>query len=166
MSDAPSSAGTAVTVTGQTVALTGTGSNFDLYLDKKSGSSWSNVSSSTGTSSTGSSSSLRSSLSRQRRPPERATAGPPGAPPLAASASALPAASELWDQVDRALADVPALGAVITRLSAELATIVKSPAGSRMLVDSGMLPRGSTAPEFAALLKRAGKGSDTFPGGQ
>ena len=34
--------------------------------------------------------------------------------------SALPAASEMWQQVDRALADVPALGAVITRLSAEL----------------------------------------------
>jgi hypothetical protein len=35
-------------------------------------------------------------------------------------ASALPAASELWDQVDRALADMPALGAVIARLTAEL----------------------------------------------
>jgi hypothetical protein len=35
--------------------------------------------------------------------------------------SALPAASELWSQVDRALADVPALGAVIGRLTAELA---------------------------------------------
>ena len=35
--------------------------------------------------------------------------------------SALPAASELWSQVDRALADVPALGAAIGRLSAELA---------------------------------------------
>lgn len=34
--------------------------------------------------------------------------------------SALPAASEMWQLVDRALADVPALGAVITRLSAEL----------------------------------------------
>jgi hypothetical protein len=39
---------------------------------------------------------------------------------IAQAASALPAASELWQQVDRALADVPALGAVITRLSAEL----------------------------------------------
>lgn len=34
---------------------------------------------------------------------------------------ALPAASELWEQVDRALADVPALGAVIARLVGELA---------------------------------------------
>ncbi len=48
---APSSAGTAVTVAAQTVALTGAGSNFDLYLDKK-GSSWSTVTSSTGSSST------------------------------------------------------------------------------------------------------------------
>jgi hypothetical protein len=40
---------------------------------------------------------------------------------IAGAMSALPAASELWQQVDRALADVPALGAVIGRLSAELA---------------------------------------------
>ena len=40
---------------------------------------------------------------------------------IAASASALPATFELWSQVDRALADVPALGAVIARLAAELA---------------------------------------------
>lgn len=40
---------------------------------------------------------------------------------IAGFATALPAASELWEQVDRALADVPALGAVIARLSAELA---------------------------------------------
>ena len=40
---------------------------------------------------------------------------------IAGFATALPAASELWDQVDRALADIPALGAVIARLSAELA---------------------------------------------
>jgi hypothetical protein len=40
---------------------------------------------------------------------------------IAGFASALPAAFELWEQVDRALADVPALGAVIARLSAELA---------------------------------------------
>nr|WP_315591975.1 tripartite tricarboxylate transporter substrate binding protein [uncultured Cupriavidus sp.] len=43
---------------------------------------------------------------------------------------------------------------MVQRLSGEIAAIVKSPAGSKMLVDSGMLPRGSTAPEFSALLKR------------
>jgi len=37
--------------------------------------------------------------------------------------SAMPNASQLWAEADRALADVPALGAVITRLSAELAEI-------------------------------------------
>jgi hypothetical protein len=36
-------------------------------------------------------------------------------------ASAMPIASEMWEQVDRALADVPAMGAVIARLTAELA---------------------------------------------
>ena len=40
---------------------------------------------------------------------------------IAGFASAMPAASEMWEQVDRALADVPAMGAVIARLSAELA---------------------------------------------
>lgn len=35
--------------------------------------------------------------------------------------SAMPAASQLWAEADRALADIPALGAVITRLAAELA---------------------------------------------
>ena len=40
---------------------------------------------------------------------------------IAGAVSALPAASELWSQVDRALADVPALGAAIGRLTAELA---------------------------------------------
>jgi cytochrome b len=40
---------------------------------------------------------------------------------IAGFATALPAASELWDQVDDALADVPAMGAVIVRLAAELA---------------------------------------------
>ena len=39
---------------------------------------------------------------------------------IAQAASVLPAASEMWQQVDRALADVPVLGAVITRLSAEV----------------------------------------------
>ena len=34
---------------------------------------------------------------------------------------AVPAASQLWAEADRALADVPALGTVITRLAAELA---------------------------------------------
>lgn len=49
---APSSAGTAVTVTGQSVSLTGAaGTNFDVYLDKK-GASWANVASGTGASST------------------------------------------------------------------------------------------------------------------
>jgi hypothetical protein len=42
---------------------------------------------------------------------------------VAQAVSALPAASELWSQVDRALADVPALGAVIARLAGELADI-------------------------------------------
>jgi hypothetical protein len=40
---------------------------------------------------------------------------------IAGCVTALPAASEMWSQVDRALADVPALGAVIARLSVELA---------------------------------------------
>jgi hypothetical protein len=35
--------------------------------------------------------------------------------------SAMPAMSEMWRQLDRALADVPAMGAVIARLTAELA---------------------------------------------
>ena len=35
--------------------------------------------------------------------------------------SVLPVASALWNQVDDALADVPAMGAVIGRLTAELA---------------------------------------------
>ncbi len=40
---------------------------------------------------------------------------------IAGCMSAMPAASELWSQVDRALADVPAMGAVISRLAAGLA---------------------------------------------
>ena len=40
---------------------------------------------------------------------------------IAACMIQLPAAPELWQQVDQALADVPALGAVIARLTAELA---------------------------------------------
>jgi hypothetical protein len=40
---------------------------------------------------------------------------------IAGFASAMPALSAMWQQVDRALADVPALGAVIARLTAELA---------------------------------------------
>lgn len=39
---------------------------------------------------------------------------------VAGCTSEMPAASELWEQVDRALADVPALGAVIARLAAQL----------------------------------------------
>jgi hypothetical protein len=40
---------------------------------------------------------------------------------VAAAASVLPAASPLWGQVDDALADVPAMGAVIGRLATQLA---------------------------------------------
>jgi hypothetical protein len=40
---------------------------------------------------------------------------------IAGFASAMPTASEMWQQVDQALADVPAMGAVIGRLAAELA---------------------------------------------
>jgi hypothetical protein len=40
---------------------------------------------------------------------------------IAGFASAMPAMPEMWQQVDRALADVPALGAVIARLAADLA---------------------------------------------
>jgi hypothetical protein len=40
---------------------------------------------------------------------------------IAGFASVMPAASEIWRQVDRSLADVPVLGAVIARLSAQLA---------------------------------------------
>jgi len=48
----PSSSGTSVTVSAQTVSLTGPSSaDFDLYLQKKSGSSWSTVASSTGSTS-------------------------------------------------------------------------------------------------------------------
>jgi len=40
---------------------------------------------------------------------------------LAGFAAATPMLSPLWQQVDRALADVPALGSVVARLTAELA---------------------------------------------
>jgi hypothetical protein len=40
---------------------------------------------------------------------------------VAGFAATTPALSELWQQVDRALADVPALGAIVARLTAELA---------------------------------------------
>jgi hypothetical protein len=40
---------------------------------------------------------------------------------VAGFASALPAMSGMWQQLDRALADVPAMGAVIARLTAQLA---------------------------------------------
>lgn len=43
---------------------------------------------------------------------------------------------------------------VIDRLSTEIARIVRSPDGTRMLTEAGMLPRGTSADEFAALLKR------------
>jgi hypothetical protein len=39
---------------------------------------------------------------------------------IAGFASAMPTASEMWERVDRALAEVPAMGAVIARLTAEL----------------------------------------------
>jgi ABC-type transporter Mla subunit MlaD len=41
---------------------------------------------------------------------------------LAGLAAATPALAEAWQQLDRALEDVPDLGAVVTRLSAELAS--------------------------------------------
>ena len=40
---------------------------------------------------------------------------------LAGFAATTPMLSPLWQQVDRALADVPALGSVVARLTAELA---------------------------------------------
>jgi hypothetical protein len=40
---------------------------------------------------------------------------------IAGFASAMPTASEMWERIDRALADVPGMGAVIARLTAELA---------------------------------------------
>jgi hypothetical protein len=40
---------------------------------------------------------------------------------VAGFAATTPALSELWQQIDRALADVPALGAIIARLTTELA---------------------------------------------
>lgn len=50
---APSSSGTSVTVAAQTVALSGPSTaNFDVYLEKKSGSRWSTAASGTGSTST------------------------------------------------------------------------------------------------------------------
>lgn len=40
---------------------------------------------------------------------------------VAGFTSALPAMAGIWQQLDRALADVPAMGAVIARLTAQLA---------------------------------------------
>jgi hypothetical protein len=40
---------------------------------------------------------------------------------VAGLAADMPSLSGMWEQVDRALADVPVLGAVIARLTAELA---------------------------------------------
>jgi hypothetical protein len=40
---------------------------------------------------------------------------------IAGFKAALPAMNEMWQQVDRALADVPTMGAAIARLTAELA---------------------------------------------
>jgi hypothetical protein len=39
---------------------------------------------------------------------------------IAGCMSVMPVAAEMWKQVDRSLADVPATGAVIARLTAEL----------------------------------------------
>lgn len=50
---APTTSGTSVTVAAQTVSLTGPSTaDFDIYLQKSSGSSWANVASSTGSTST------------------------------------------------------------------------------------------------------------------
>jgi len=43
---------------------------------------------------------------------------------IAGFASAMPAASELWEQVDRALADVPALGAELTETRMDRANLL------------------------------------------
>jgi hypothetical protein len=40
---------------------------------------------------------------------------------VAGFTAAMPALADAWHQVERALADVPAMGAIITRLAAELA---------------------------------------------
>ena len=40
---------------------------------------------------------------------------------IAACTAAMPVAAVMWQQVDNALSDVPAMGAVIARLAAELA---------------------------------------------
>jgi hypothetical protein len=40
---------------------------------------------------------------------------------VAGLATATPALTEIWQQLDRALDDIPALGAIVARLSAELA---------------------------------------------
>ena len=40
---------------------------------------------------------------------------------VAGFASAMPAMAEMWRHLDRALADVPVMGTVVTRLTAELA---------------------------------------------
>jgi hypothetical protein len=40
---------------------------------------------------------------------------------VAGLAAATPALAEIWQQLDRALDDVPALGAIVARLNAELA---------------------------------------------
>ena len=40
---------------------------------------------------------------------------------VAGLAAATPKLAEVWQQLDRALGDVPALGAIVTRLSADLA---------------------------------------------
>ena len=39
---------------------------------------------------------------------------------VAGFAAATPALTEIWQQLDRALDDIPALGAIVARLSAEL----------------------------------------------
>ncbi len=41
---------------------------------------------------------------------------------IAGCIATMPAAMEMWEQVDRALADLPVMGAAIARLTAELAS--------------------------------------------
>lgn len=43
---------------------------------------------------------------------------------------------------------------VVEKLSAEISKIVRSPEGTKMLTEYGMLAQGSTAAEFSALIKR------------
>jgi len=46
---------------------------------------------------------------------------------VAGIAAAMPSLGELWEQLDQALADVPALGSVVAQLTAELASLQGRP---------------------------------------